>query len=326
MIIMIKRLNIVTIVDTNSMNKNLIVIVGPTAIGKTALSIALAKYFNTEIISTDSRQIFKEMSIGTAVPSKVELDAATHHFIQHKSIFDTYSVGDYEVESIKLLDELFKKHDTLIAVGGSGLYVNTLLNGLDEFPETKPGIRAEMIKKYEENGLEFLTNSLQKLDCNYFNFLSENNPQTLKNPQRLMRFLEVCISSGQPYSSFIDKKKIKRNFNPIVIGLQADREVLYERINKRVDIMMNDGLLEEAKSLHPHKNLNALQTVGYKELFDYFDGLMTDEDAVEKIKQNTRNFAKRQMTWFKKNKNTKWFDFEEDIKNIINYIKNQINA
>jgi tRNA dimethylallyltransferase len=308
------------------MNKYLIVIVGPTAIGKTALSISLANHFQTEILSTDSRQIFKEMTIGTAVPNKKELNSAIHHFIQNKSIFDKYSVGDYELESIELLSNLYKKHKVVIAVGGSGLYVNALLNGLDDFPDIKPGIREEIIKNYESLGLTYLQDTLQKYDSNYFKIIAENNPQTLQNPQRLMRFIEVCISSDQPYSSFINKEKNQRDFTPIIIGLQANRDILYNRINQRVDLMMNEGLLEEAKILYPHKTLNALQTVGYKELFTYFNHELTLDDSIEKIKQNTRNFAKRQITWFNKTENVKWFDYQEDIEAILNHINDKINA
>lgn len=318
--------NFVIIVGINLMNKHLIVIVGPTAIGKTSLSIALANYFQTEILSTDSRQIFKEMTIGTAVPTKIELNSVKHHFIQNKSIFEKYSVGDYEVEAINLINELFKKYDVLVAVGGSGLYVNALLNGLDDFPDIKSGIREGIIEKYNQLGLSYLQEELRKNDSSYYEFLMENNPQTLQNPQRMMRFLEVCLSSGLPYSTYINKEKGKRFFKPIIIGLQAEREILYERINKRVDLMMHEGLLEEAENLQSFKHLNALQTVGYKELFDYFEKQSTLEIAIEKIKQNTRNFAKRQITWFKKTADVEWFGFQDDIDNIIKSINKKING
>lgn len=303
----------------------LITIVGPTAIGKTALSIALSKHFGCDIISCDSRQFFKEMKIGTAVPSDEELKAAPHHFIQNKSIFENYSVGDFEREALKKLDALFQKNTIQIMVGGSGLYVDAVLRGFDDFPDIETTIREEIRSNYEEKGLTYLQEKLQELDPFYFDKISSENPQTLQNPQRMMRFVEVCLGTGQPYSSFLNQKKNKRNFTPIIIGLEANREIMYERINQRVDIMMNDGLLEEAKALYPNKNLNALQTVGYRELFNYFDGKTTLHFAIEEIKKNTRRFAKRQLTWFKRTENVKWFDFKTDVSEIINYIIKKSN-
>ncbi|GGF15016.1 tRNA dimethylallyltransferase [Flavobacterium limi] len=300
--------------------KYLITIVGPTAIGKTALSIALAQHFKCEIISCDSRQFFKEMTIGTAVPSQKELAAATHHFIQNKSIFENYTVGDYEKEALAKIEELFQNNDFVILIGGSGLYVDAVLKGFDEFPEIDPKVRIEVNSNYEKLGIEYLQEQLQTLDPEYFQKITLENPQTLQNPQRMMRFTEVCIGTGKPYSSFLNQKKNNRNFTPILIGLEADREVIYNRINQRVDIMINEGLLEEAKALYPNKALNALQTVGYRELFSYFDGEFTVPFAIEEIKKNTRRFSKRQLTWFKRNENTKWFDYAKDRKEIINYI------
>lgn len=304
--------------------KYLITIVGPTAIGKTALSIALAKHFNCEIISCDSRQFFKEMTIGTAVPNQEELQSATHHFIQNKSIFENYTVGDYEKEALLKLEELFQTNDFAILIGGSGLYVDAVLKGFDEFPEIDPSVRAEVNSNYEKLGINYLQEQLQLLDPEYFQKITLENPQTLQNPQRMMRFVEVCIGTQKPYSSFLNQKKNNRNFTPILIGLEAERQVIYDRINQRVDIMMNEGLLEEAKTLYPNKALNALQTVGYRELFSYFDGEFTLPFAVDEIKKNTRRFSKRQLTWFKRNENTKWFDYVTDRKNIINYIENLI--
>ncbi|WP_417941565.1 tRNA (adenosine(37)-N6)-dimethylallyltransferase MiaA [Flavobacterium sp. RS13.1] len=301
--------------------KYLITIVGPTAIGKTALSIALAKHFNCEIISCDSRQFFKEMSIGTAVPNQEELQSATHHFIQNKSIFENYTVGDYEKEALLKLEELFQKNDFVILIGGSGLYVDAVLKGFDEFPEINPEVRSEVNFNYEKLGIEYLQEQLKNLDPDYFQKITLENPQTLQNPQRMMRFVEVCIGTKKPYSSFLNQKKNNREFMPVLIGLEADREVIYNRINQRVDSMMNEGLLEEAKSLYPNKALNALQTVGYRELFSYFDGEFTLPFAIDEIKKNTRRFSKRQLTWFKRNENTKWFDYAEDRKVIINYIE-----
>lgn len=299
----------------------LITIIGPTAIGKTALSIALAQHFGCEIISCDSRQFFKEMKIGTAVPSEDELASATHHFIQNKSILEHYSVGDFEKEALNKLDALFTKNNIQIMVGGSGLYVDAVLKGFDEFPDFDEGIRTEINSKFEALGIEFLQEKLQELDPDYYKKLEIENPQTLQNPQRMKRFVEVCIGSGLPYSDFIGKRNIKRNFTPIVIGLEADREILYDRINQRVDSMLKQGLVEEAEHLLPYKERNALQTVGYRELFDYFEGKTTIEFTIAQIKQNTRRFAKRQMTWFKRTENVIWFDYLTNKDTIVNYIE-----
>ena len=302
----------------------LITIIGPTAIGKTALSIALAKQYGCDIISCDSRQFFKEMRIGTAVPSNEELSQATHHFIQNKSIFEEYTVGDFEKDAIEKLDELFLKNNIQIMVGGSGLYVDAVLKGFDVFPNIEPTIREEIQKKYDENGIEYLQQKLQELDVNYYNQIFSENPQTLQNPQRMMRFAEVCIGTGKPYSSFLNKDKNARNFTPIIIGLEADREIMYNRINQRVDIMINEGLLAEAEKLYPNRDLNALQTVGYRELFSFFDGDFTLAFAIEEIKKNTRRFSKRQLTWFKRTENTIWFDYKSDISKIIDIINTKI--
>ncbi len=308
------------------MEHTLIVIIGPTAIGKTALSIQIANHFNCDIISCDSRQFFKEMKIGTAVPNPEELAAAPHHFIQNKSIFDSYSVGDFEKEALQQLDLLFQKNPIQVMVGGSGLYVDAVLKGFDEFPDIKVAVREEINAKFETLGIEYLQKTLHELDADYFNHLKKTNPQTLQNPQRMKRFVEVCIGTGQPYSSFVGKRTNKRNFTSIVIGLEADRAIMYERINRRVDIMMTEGLLEEARTLYPNKNLNALQTVGYRELFDYFDEKTTLETATEEIKQNTRRFAKRQMTWFKRTENAHWFDYLTDKKIIIDFIHKKMGS
>jgi len=307
------------------MAKYLITVVGPTAIGKTALSIALANHFKCEILSCDSRQFFKEMTIGTAVPSLEELASAKHHFIQNKSIFDTYTVGDFEKEALAKLDELFAKNDYVILVGGSGLYVDAILKGFDDFPEINLEIRLEINSNYEKQGIEYLQDTLKELDASYFQKLTLENTQTLQNPQRMMRFVEVCLGSGKPYSSFINLKKNSRSFTPILIGLEAERNTIYDRINKRVDRMLEEGLLAEAENLYPHKELNALQTVGYRELFRYFDGEITQEFATEEIKKNTRRFSKRQLTWFKRNPETKWFYYLTDKNEIINYITGIIN-
>ena len=306
----------------------LITIIGPTAIGKTSLSIALAQHFGCDIISCDSRQFFKEMKIGTAVPSEKELAAAPHHFIQNKSIFESYSVGDFEQEALAKLDELFKKNNIQIMVGGSGLYVDAVLKGFDEFPEIDPSVRAEINSKYDALGIDYLQEQLNALDSDYFQKLQTENPQTLQNPQRMKRFVEVCIGSGKPYSSFIGKRKNTRNFTPIIIGLEAEREIMYNRINQRVDMMLNEGLLAEAHALYPNKQLNAMQTVGYRELFVYFDSNIKDsrllENAIEQIKMNTRRFSKRQMTWFKRTENVSWFDFLTDRDKILSIINSKM--
>ena len=303
--------------------KYLITIIGPTAIGKTSLSIVLANYFKCEIISCDSRQFFKEMTIGTAAPSKSELDTVKHHFIQNKSIFENYTVGDFEKEAITKLEELFLTNDYAIAVGGSGLYVDAILKGFDEFPEIDASVRATINTNYEKLGIGYLEQKLEVLDPDYYKTLSIENPQTLQNPQRMMRFVEVCVGSGKPYSSFLNQKQNSRTFTPILIGLEADRKLIYNRINQRVDIMINDGLLAEAKTLFPNKELNALQTVGYRELFRYFDREISLESAIEEIKKNTRRFSKRQLTWFKRNENTKWFDFETPYETVVAYINSK---
>lgn len=301
------------------MDNYLITVIGATAIGKTTLSIQLAQHFNTAIISCDSRQFYKEMEIGTAVPSAEELVAAPHHFIQNRSVFEDYSVGQFEKDALKKLDELFSKKNIVILVGGSGLYTNAVLEGFDDFPEVDPEIRQKFNKQIENGELEILQNQLKKLDIESYNTIE------IENPHRLIRALEICIGTGKPYSSFKNKNKEKRNFIPIKIGLTAEREIMYNRINQRVDLMLEDGLLEEAKKLHPHKELNALQTVGYRELFDYFDGKYSLEFAVEEIKKNTRRFAKRQVTWNKKDQTIHWFDFETPASEIINKIKTLIH-
>ena len=297
--------------------KKLIIIVGPTAIGKTALSIALAKYYSCEIISCDSRQFYKEMKIGTAVPSDIELSEVKHHFIQNKSIFDNYTVGDFEKEAIQKLDELFQVNDYAIMVGGSGLYIDAVVKGFDAFPEIEKSVRNHIQTKYDLLGIEYLQKKIIELDPDYYQFLLDNNPQTLQNPQRLMRFVEVCIGSDKPYSSFLNKGKNDRNFDSIIIGLEADRNIIYERINQRVVIMMEEGLLPEAENLFKYRDLNALQTVGYRELFQYLEKQITLDFAVEEIKKNTRRFSKRQMTWFKRTENVTWLDYKSSLADVI---------
>ena len=296
----------------------LINIVGPTAIGKTSLAIQLANKFNTEIISADSRQFYKEMRIGTAVPSAEELQAAKHHFIQHISIKDNYNVGDFESDAIKKLDELFKNNKIVIMVGGSGLYTKSVLEGLDYFPEVSLEIRQELNLKLEKEGLDSLQQQLHKLDPDYYKIVD------LENPHRVIRALEVCISSGKPYSSYLNQPKKKRNFTAISIGLSAEREIIYDRINRRVDLMITEGLLDEAKALFPKRELNALNTVGYKELFSYLEGKDSLETAVSEIKKNTRRFAKRQLTWFRKDQEINWFDYKTPVEEIQQFLDSKI--
>jgi tRNA dimethylallyltransferase len=295
----------------------LITVIGPTAIGKTALAIALAKHFGSEILSCDSRQFYKEMRIGTAVPSPEELAAVPHHCIQHISIQDTYNVGNFETEALQLLNQLFQKNPIQIMVGGSGLYVDAVLRGFDEFPTLEGTIRETINQRFEAEGLAYLQETLQSLDPHYFSKLTAENPQTLQNPQRMKRFVEVCLGTGKPYSSFIGKKENARPFQSICIGLEAERHELYDRINRRVDQMMTDGLLEEVSVLYPQRHLNALQTVGYRELFAYFEGDVDLQTAIENIKMNTRRFAKRQMTWFKRDPDTLWFPYTTPWEEIV---------
>jgi len=296
----------------------LVIIMGATAIGKTDLSLKLAKHFQTEIISSDSRQFYKEMKIGTAVPTTVELEMIKHHFIQNRSVFDDYSVGDFERDAISKLNDLYKENNIVVMVGGSGLYVDAVLKGLDDFPDVDPAIREELKREFLEEGIESLQQKLKERDPVSFEKID------IDNKQRLIRALEISIATGKPFSSFLKKKKNRRNFLPIKIGITADREIIYNRINKRVDQMIDDGLVKEALTLFPNKNLNALQTVGYRELFKYFEKGSTLDFAISEIKKNTRRFAKRQGTWFRKDNEIKWFDFQEDKEVIIKHIEDNL--
>jgi len=296
----------------------LIVIIGPTAIGKTELCIELAEALNTEIISADSRQIYKELNIGTAKPGKEELERVPHHFIGTKSIHDYYTAGMFELDVLELLEDLFKKHNQIIMTGGSGLYINAVCEGIDALPRVDPEIRNKLIEQYEKEGIQSLRHDLKKLDPDYYEIAD------LKNPKRLLKALEITVMTGKPYSSFLTRPKKERPFNILKIGLNKDREELYEAINKRVDKMIDEGLPEEAKELYKHKGANALNTVGYKELFDYFDGNITYQRAIELIKRNTRRYAKRQLTWFSKDEEIEWFhpDEKEKIQQYIHqYLK-----
>jgi tRNA dimethylallyltransferase len=300
-------------------DNTLISIVGPTAIGKTRVSIDIAKALNTEIISCDSRQFYKEMNIGTAVPSQKELNAVEHHFIQHLSIFDNYSVGDYEKNALKLIEEKFKTHQILCLTGGSGLYQKAVLEGIDDFPRVDKSIREKLNVQLNSEGIEALQIQLKNLDPEYFKKVD------IQNPHRLIRAIEICIGTGKPFSYYINQQKQKpRPFKSIKIGLIADRKLIYKRIEKRVDFMFEDGLIDEAKALFQYKHLNALQTVGYKELFKYFEGKLNLEETKAEIKKNTRRYAKRQLTWYRKQMDIKWFPHDTEIRNILTYINENI--
>ena len=298
-------------------NKSLIIIAGPTAIGKTALSIELAKHYQTVILSADSRQFFKKMTVGTAKPVKKEMQNIPHFFIDSHSITDDYNVGKYEKEAIALLDDLFQKYKTVILVGGSGLYIDAICRGFDELPEADSEVRTKIAMLYSNEGITGLQNLLKELDEVYYSTVD------LQNPQRISRALEVCLTTGLPYSILRKGKKQNRNFKIIKIGLNIERELLYQRINKRVDDMINNGLLKEVESLTAYKHLNALQTVGYKELFDYLENKTDFKAAIELVKQNTRRFAKRQLTWFRRDEEIQWFEPQQTEK-IIDYIDSKI--
>lgn len=289
---------------------------GPTAIGKTGLAIELAKAFNTEIISCDSRQFYQEMSIGTAVPTKEEQSRIPHHFIQNLSIHQEYSVGDFERDAMRFLTDYFQNNNCCIMVGGSGLYEKAVTTGLDEFPSIDPSIRIQLNDELESSGLLPLQEELLKVDPSYY---AEVN---LLNPQRVIRALEVYRGSGLAFSSFRNQKANTRPFVITKIGLTLPREEMYDRINRRVDIMLEEGLVEEARDLYPLRELNALQTVGYRELFSYFNGEISLDFAVEEIKKNSRRFAKRQMTWFNKDPMVKWFSPQE-LNKILEHITSE---
>ena len=285
--------------------KTLIVVAGPTASGKTAFSIELAKALNTVILSADSRQFYKEMSIGTAAPTEEELSQVRHYFVHHISIEDKYDVADYERDALQLLDELFKTHDAVVMTGGSGLFIDAICNGIDAMPDIEPEIRQKVEKLLQVGGLKTLQEKVQHLDPEYFAIVDQ------QNPRRLQRALEVCYQTGKAFTSFRSGNAVKRDFEIKKYALLWERQALIERIDKRVDLMMGQGLLEEAKTLYPKRHLNALNTVGYKELFAYFDGDCTLAEAVELIKIHTRQYAKRQMTWLRKNNDYRWVMAEE---------------
>jgi len=293
--------------------KKLIVIVGPTAVGKTRLAINIARHFHTEIISADSRQIYKELTIGTAKPSQAELQEVRHHFIDSHSIHEDYDAARFGEEALALITKLFERSDYVVVCGGSGLYLKALLEGFDDIPEVADEVRDQLIEEFEAKGLLWLQNKMRELDPAYFQQLDQ------KNPVRLMRALEVKIATGKSISAFQTRVKRTQPFSVVKIGLELERAVLYTRIDERMDNMIDSGLLEEAKSLYPFKNLNALQTVGYREIFDYLDGQYDWEEAVRLLKRNTRRYAKRQLTWFKRDEDIKWFSPSDEAE-IITHI------
>jgi tRNA dimethylallyltransferase len=302
----------------SSQKKNLLVVIlGPTGIGKTRLTIELAKEFQTEILSADSRQFYRELKIGTASPTPEELSEASHHFIGHISIADYYNASMYETEALELLEKLFDLKNPIFLTGGSGLYIDSLCNGIDDLPQVDQEVRKQWQHKFEEKGLDYLQQELLRFDPVHYEKVD------LNNPKRVLKALEVCQITGKPYSSFLTQPKKKRDFVLLKIGLTMDREDLYHRINLRVDEMIEKGLVKEAEILYPSRHLNALNTVGYKELFDYFDGNSTLEKAIELIKRNSRHYAKRQLTWFSRDKEIHWFTPGEKSK-IIRLISNTL--
>lgn len=306
-----------TATTMSSKRGTLIVIVGPTGSGKTSLSIDIARHYSAPIISTDSRQVYRGMAIGTAQPTAEELSAVEHHFIADREPEDEFNCGRYEVLALERLEELFTKHDYVVAVGGSGLYVQALCEGLDELPEADEQLRGELKYRLNTEGIESLVAQLKELDPAYAERVDR------LNPSRVMRALEVCITSGRPYSEQRRGTIAERPFEIIKIGTEMPRDTLYDRINRRVDMMVAEGLVEEAKALYHKRELNALQTVGYRELFDHFEGKCSYEEAIELIKRNSRRYAKRQMTWFRRDDSIKWFA-PDRVDQIIAYIDGKI--
>ncbi|MGM0581042.1 MAG: tRNA (adenosine(37)-N6)-dimethylallyltransferase MiaA [Bacteroidota bacterium] len=299
--------------------KTIVILAGPTAVGKTSLSIQLAKGFQTEIISADSRQFYKEMEIGTAKPSEEEMDGVPHHFVNSHSIQDDYNVGQFEKDVLKLLDELFQKHDVVFVVGGSGLYVKALCEGIDDMPTIPVEIRQKLNAEFVQNGIEYLKKEVAQCDPKYFEIVDQ------QNPQRLIRALELYRATGKNMSFYRgQEKQVERPFNIIKIGLERPREELYDRINLRMDQMIAEGLFEEAEKLYPFKNLNALQTVGYSEIFGFLNGEYDREEAIRLLKRNSRRYAKRQMTWFKRDPEFVWFSAEEKDK-VVDYLESKIS-
>lgn len=297
----------------------LIVLIGPTGIGKTDLSLNIAEHYNTEIISADSRQLYADLKIGTAAPTPEQLARVKHHFVGTLQLTDYYSAAQYEAEVMKKLDELFKKHSVIVLTGGSMMYVDAVCKGIDDIPTVDEETRKTLMQHYENVGLERLCAELKILDPEYYDIVDK------KNPKRVIHALEICYMTGQTYTSFRTSQTKERPFNIIKVGLRREREELYARINKRVDIMMEDGLLEEAKSVYQYKDLNSLNTVGYKEMFKYLDGEWELPFAIEKIKQNSRIYSRKQVTWFKRDNDITWFH-PDDADNIMSFIEERLNA
>lgn len=300
----------------SSKRGTLVVVVGPTGSGKSALAVKLATHLCAPIISTDSRQVFRGMPIGTAQPTREELAAAKHYFIADREVEDDFNCGKYETEALALLEQLFTENDYVVAVGGSGLYVQALCEGMDDLPDADPAMRENLKQRLEMEGLESLVAELRTLDSAYAQEVD------ICNPARVMRALEVCLATGRPYSEQRKGVTAERPFNIVKIGTDMPRDVLYDRINRRVDMMVEEGLEAEARTMYPKRHLNALQTVGYRELFEYFDGNCSFEEAVELVKRNSRRYAKRQLTWFRRDAQTAWFN-PSDLDAILEYIKSK---
>jgi tRNA dimethylallyltransferase len=297
----------------------LIVVLGPTGVGKSDVSIQLAKHFNSEIISADSRQFFKELRIGTAVPPQSDLQSVPHHFIQNKSIHDYYNVSSFEVEALELIEQLFGRVNPLILTGGSMLYLDTLCNGIDDIPTVDLSTRKDVVDWYHENGLDALRQRLEEVDPEYYGIVDQNNPK------RMLHAVEIHQMTGRTFSSFRTNTRKERPFRIIKIGINLERSALYDRINQRVLKMLDEGLVDEARNVYPFRELNSLNTVGYKELFDYFDGKFSLEEAIDLIQRNTRKYARKQLTWFRRDSQIKWFEPDQQME-IVRYVEDKMTS
>lgn len=304
--------------DQSEKSKTLIVLVGPTGVGKTEISLKLAEMLNCPILSSDSRQLYRELKIGTAAPTEEQLRRAKHYFIGSQSIFDVYNAGQYEQDVLQLLEKLFQERNTVLLVGGSMMYIDAVCRGMDQIPSVDNDTREFWMNQYQHFGIEYLRQELKRMDPVHFDEVD------LKNPKRMLHALEICTITGKPYSDLRTGQSKTRPFNIVKIGLNRPRTELYERINKRVDIMIQDGLIDEAKQFYPYRHLNTLNTVGYKELFQFFDGTWTQDFALAMIKQDSRRYAKRQLTWFNRDKDIHWF-YADDTQDMIDFVKNKIN-
>ncbi len=297
--------------------KRLIVVVGATGSGKTDLSLRLAMHFGAPIISTDSRQVYRGIPIGTAQPTAEQLAAVEHHFIASHELDDNFNCGEYEVQALARLEDLFRQHDVVVAVGGSGLYIQALCEGMDDLPQADEELRQRLVERLRTEGIESLVTDLQRLDPEYYEQVDR------QNPSRVLRAVEVCMQTGRPYSSLRTGERRKRDFDIVKVGIEWERQALYDRINRRVDMMIAEGLEAEARAVYPLRHLNSLQTVGYREMFDYFDGSITREEAIDHIKRNSRRYAKRQMTWFRRDGEIRWFSPEE-LDAMVEFLENKI--